>query len=149
MLKPCRSTSHASKIIPQAAAIPGFQRDGDKEAKLTNCSFKFTLLKTDTINSAWLTRLFFSTSLRLRWISTFFPLCNIAKTERYVWATNGECRIANIFLMMCYFSRRASDTSQLTPDNTAHPGEDTLCLLGANWPSRALQCRTAFPHSTV
>lgn len=59
-----------------------------------------------------------------------------------------EHRVVNIFLMMCYFSREAFETAQLTPDNTAHPGEDTLCLLGANWPSK-VSCRTAFTHITV
>lgn len=38
---------------------------------------------------------------------------------------------------------------QLTPNNTAHSGDNTLCLLGANWPRGGLLSKAAFAHRTV
>lgn len=38
---------------------------------------------------------------------------------------------------------------QLTLNNTAHWGDNTLCLLGANWLPRGLLSKAAFAHRTV
>lgn len=38
---------------------------------------------------------------------------------------------------------------QLTPNNTAHSGDNTLCLLGANWLQGGLPSKAAFTHRTV
>lgn len=39
--------------------------------------------------------------------------------------------------------------ARLTPDNTAHSGDNTLCLLGANWLRGGLLSKAAFTHRTV
>lgn len=56
--------------------------------------------------------------------------------------------VVKIFLMVCYFSRVAWCGAAHT-NNTAHTGDTTLCLLGANWlQTELLSKKAAFTHRT-
>ncbi len=47
--KPCQCATHVKKIILQITAIAGFNRDGDKEAKPTDCRFKGAVCRILTV----------------------------------------------------------------------------------------------------